>query len=147
MSFKKYNNILNKNEKEKILNFVKTKVQDLGEGYPGLQSKDNLHTYKEMDIFINKVKKFIEPNSIKTCWSNYSTGDTIAWHTHNCKYNIVYYLFNPLKLGVMFKKKNNVVERTEGLENSLVVFDGSKIHSAPNSKKKFQRYTIAMEII
>ena len=92
-----------------------------------------------MDIFIDKVKKFIEPNSIKTCWSNYSTGDTIAWHTHNCKYNIVYYLFNPSKLGVMFKK-NNVVERTKGLENSLVVFDGSKIHSAPDSVKVSTNY-------
>ena len=44
-------------------------------------------------------------------------------------------------------KKNNVVERTKGLENSLVVFDGSKIHSAPDSEKKIQRYTIAMEIV
>ena len=29
MSFKEYDNILNKNEKEKILNFVKTRVQNL----------------------------------------------------------------------------------------------------------------------
>ena len=145
--FKKYKKILNKKEKQKILNFVKTKVQYLGEGYPGLQSKDNLHDYKEMDIFIKKIQKFIEPNNIKACWANYSTGDTIAWHTHNCKYNIVYYLFNPSKLGVMFQKQNNLIEHTEGIENSLIIFDGSKIHSAPNSEKKINRYTIAMEII
>ena len=145
--FKKYKKILNKKEKQKILNFVKTKVQYLGEGYPGLQSKDNLHSYKEMDIFIKKVQKFITPNNIKTCWANYSTGDTVAWHTHNCKYNIVYYLFNPSKLGVMFQKQNDSIEHTEGIENSLVIFDGSKIHSAPNSEKKINRYTIAMEII
>jgi len=145
--FKTHKNILNKKEKQKILNFAKTKVQYLGEGYPGLQSKNNLHSYEEMSVFIKKIKKIIEPDNIKTCWVNYSTGDTIAWHTHNCKYNIVYYLFNPSKLGVMFQKENNIIEHTEGIENSLVIFDGSQIHSAPNSDKKFNRYTIAIEII
>ena len=47
----------------------------------------------------------------------------------------------------MFQKQNNLIEHTEGIENSLVIFDGSKIHSAPNSEKKINRYTIAMEII
>ena len=51
------------------------------------------------------------------------------------------------KLGVMFAKNRSGIEYTEGLENSLVMFDGSREHSVPNSHKKMNRYTIALDII
>ena len=147
MSFKIHKNILNKKEQKEILSFVKTKVKNFGDNHPGLQSDDNLHTYEKMNIFLNKILKFIKPNTIKTCWVNYSIGNTIMFHPHNSKYNIVYYLFNPSQLGVMFQEKNNTIKHTKGLENSLIIFDNSQLHSAPNSPKKINRYTIALEII
>ena len=82
------------------------------------------------------------------CWCNYTDGSYISWHTHeNIKYSIVYYLKSPKKLGVMFAKNRSGIEYTEGLENSLVMFDGSREHSVPNSHKKMNRYTIALDII
>ena len=47
----------------------------------------------------------------------------------------------------MFKNGKYGIKYTEGLENSLVIFDGSKVHSMPNSHKKINRYTIAIDII
>ena len=47
----------------------------------------------------------------------------------------------------MFAKNKFGIKYTEGLENSLVMFDGSKMHSIPNSYKKMNRYTIALDII
>ena len=50
--FKTYKNILTKEEQENLFNFAKNKVENLGPNYPGLQSKNNLHTYKELSIFL-----------------------------------------------------------------------------------------------
>ena len=146
--FKIYKNILNKKQRKDLLVFVKTKIEDLGEDYPGLQTKNNLHMYKELHPFLNKINKHIKSNKINMCWCNYTDGSNILWHNHEgLKYSMVYYLKNPKKLGVMFKNGKHSIKYTEGLENSLVIFDGSKIHSAPNYHKKINRYTIAIDII
>ena len=146
--FKTHKNILDKKEKKDLLAFVKTKIQYLGEDYPGLQTEGDLHTYKELNFFLKKINKHIKPNKINKCWANYTAGDYISWHSHKgIKYSVVYYLKSPQKLGVMFTKGKYGVEYTEGLENSLVIFDGSKTHSMPNSHKKINRYTIALDIL
>ena len=50
----------------------------------------------------------------------------------------------------MFRNMSNMnyylIEYTEGLENSMVVFDSSRIHSVPNSFKKLDRYTLVMDL-
>jgi hypothetical protein len=145
--FKLHKNILTKKEQKNLLDFIKIKVEYLGEEWPGLQTKNNLHTYKELEPFLNKIKKYIEPNTIKTCFANYTKGDYIAWHKHDNKYSIVYYLKNSKEIGVMFKKGKNGIEYTKGPENSLLIFDGNKIHSIPNTYEKINRYTIALNII
>ena len=58
--FKIYKNILNKKEQKDLLAFVKTKIQSLGEDYPGLQTKSDLHTYKELNPFLRKINKHIK---------------------------------------------------------------------------------------
>jgi len=148
MNLKIHKNILTKKEQKNLLAFVKIKIEYLGEDYPGLQTKSNLHTYKELNVFLKKINKYVEPDKIDMCWANYTAGDYISWHNHdNTKYSLVYYLKSPKKLGVMFAKGKYGIEYTEGLENSLVIFDGSRIHSMPNSYKKMNRYTLALDII
>tara|TARA_Y100001937_G_C7014358_1_gene282458 strand:- start:116 stop:562 length:447 start_codon:yes stop_codon:yes gene_type:complete len=148
MNFKIHKNILTKKEQKNLLNFVKKKVQYLGEDYPGLQTKGDLHTYKELCPFLKKINKYVQPNKIFMCWGNYTDGSFISWHNHEgLKYSMVYYLKSPQKLGVMFTTGKYGVIYTKGLENSLAIFDGSKVHSMPNSYKKMNRYTIAVDII
>lgn len=147
MNLETHKNILTKKEQKDLLAFVKTKVEYLGEEWPGLQTKNNLHIYKELKPFLNKIKKYIEPNKIRECWANYTKGDYITWHKHDSKYSIVYYLKNSKEVGVMFKKDKYGIEYTKGPENSLSIFDGSKIHSIPNTYEKINRYTIALEIV
>ena len=142
--FKK--NILNTKEKNKLLKFVKTKVKSI-EGCPGLQTDPNLHTYREMDYFLDKIKNEIKNYHIVKCWANYTDGSYIVWHEHPSKYSLVYYLYNPENIGVMFQKENDKIEYTKGLENSIVIFNSNKIHSVPNSPKKINRYTISLELI
>ena len=145
--FKLHKNILTKKEQKDLLDFIKTKVEYLGEEWPGLQTKNNLHIYKELKPFLNKIKIYIEPNKIRECWANYTEGNYITWHKHDSKYSIVYYLKNNKEIGVMFKKGKYGIEYTKGPENSLSIFDGSKIHSIPNNYEKINRYTIALEIV
>tara|TARA_R100000231_G_scaffold127037_1_gene97759 strand:- start:395 stop:850 length:456 start_codon:yes stop_codon:yes gene_type:complete len=148
--FKVYKNILTKDQQKNLLNFVKNKVKKIGPKYPGLQSNNNLHTYKELNIFLEKIKKYIDTNNILGCWVNYTNGDHISWHNHPSKYSLVYYLHNKDNVGVMFRNMSNMnyylIEYTEGLENSMVVFDSSRIHSVPNSSKKLDRYTLVMDL-
>jgi len=150
--FKTYKNILTKEEQENLFNFAKDKVKNLGPNYPGLQSKNNLHTYKELSIFLEKIKKHINSINISGCWVNYTNGDHISWHNHtSSKYSLVYYLHNKDNIGVMFRNMSNtdyhLIEYTEGLDNSMIIFDSSKIHSVPNSAKKLNRYTLIMDLI
>jgi len=148
--FKVYKNILTKAQQKNLLNFVKNKVKKIGPKYPGLQSYNNLHTYKELNIFLEKIKKYVDINNILGCWVNYTNGDHISWHNHPSKYSLVYYLHNKDNVGVMFRNMSNMnyylIEYTEGLENSMVVFDSSRIHSVPNSFKKLDRYTLVMDL-
>tara|TARA_R110000737_G_C14186135_1_gene414420 strand:- start:33 stop:485 length:453 start_codon:yes stop_codon:yes gene_type:complete len=149
--FKTYKNILNKKEQKYLINFVKKQVTDLGPKYPGLQSKSNLHTYKELNFFLEKIKKHIYLYNVVGCWGNYTNGNYISWHNHPSKYSLVYYLHNQDNIGVMFKDISNtdydIIEYTKGLDNSMVLFDSSRIHSVPNSSKKLNRYTLIMDLI
>tara|TARA_R110000822_G_C14925586_1_gene451935 strand:- start:48 stop:503 length:456 start_codon:yes stop_codon:yes gene_type:complete len=149
--FKTYKNILTKEEQENLFNFAKNKIENLGPNYPGLQSKSNLHIYKELNIFLKKIKKHINSINILGCWVNYTKGDHISWHNHpSSKYSLVYYLHNKDNIGVMFRNMSNtdyhLIKYTEGLDNSMVIFDSSKIHSVPNSPKKLNRYTLIMDL-
>ena len=144
--FKIHKNILKNKERKSLLKFVKSKVKSLGPLFPGLQSEPNLHEYKEINVLLTKISKLITPYVIQKCWANYTDGSYISWHKHTSKYSLVYYLHNLENIGVMFQKENNEIEYTKGLENSIIMFNSNKIHSVPNSHKKINRYTIALEL-
>jgi len=144
---KVYKNILSKKERLKRLKFVKTTVRDLGPNYPGLQSLADLHKYKELKTFLDKIKPFMKGYIVQKCWVNLSYGDYISWHDHSdYDKSIVYYLKNKSNIGTMFKKEGCKVEVKKGLENSLLIFDGNLIHAIPPYLPE-ERYSIAIDIL
>ena len=74
---KLYKNILSEVERKKLLKFCKTKLENFGDNWPGLQSKNNLHSYPQMNTFVNSILKKVKDYKIETSWVNYSKGDFI----------------------------------------------------------------------
>ncbi len=149
---KLYRDILQEKERKKLLKFCKTKLENFGDNWPGLQSKNNLHTYPEFNLFIKTIlNKHLKNYKVETAWVNYSEGDIINWHSHpTAKKSAVYFLQNPDNLGTIFRNEKYNYDKiisTKGPQNSLLVFDGSKTHSQPYSHKKIKRYTIAVDLI
>ena len=146
-----YKNILDKKTKQKVFNYVKKEVKDLGEDYPCFQTDPDLHIKPEMKEFVDIVSKYVEPYTIRKMWCVCSIGDAFAWHDHSkYKYSFVYFLHNPDKVGTMFKKPskhNNKVTYSKGDENTMIKFDASLTHSPPNTYKRIKRYTIAFDVI
>ena len=147
-----YKNILSETDRKKLLKFCKSKLQNLGPDWPGLQSKNNLNTYPEVGLF-NKllINKYVKGYSIQHQWVNYTEGDVINWHNHPIsKLSAVYFLKNPDNLGTIFRNEKYNYDKitfTKCPQNSLLVFDSKKIHSQPCSPKKIKRYTIAVDLI
>ena len=146
-----FKNILNKKQKNKLLKFIKKEVKNLGPKYPSLQTDPDIHLKNEMKDFNQQIKKYIAPYKIYKSWGVCSKGEAIAWHRHlGTKYSFVYYLHNPDNVGTMFLKPKeyyNLVEYSKGLENTLLRFDGTQLHSSPNTYKKTKRYVIAFDTI
>lgn len=152
MSIKIYKNILKESDRKKLLKFCKTKIEDLGSDWPGLQSKNNLHINPEVNLFNEiLINKYIKGYSIQHQWVNYTEGDVINWHNHPIsKLSAVYFLKNPDNLGTLFRDDKYSYDKitfTKCPENSLLVFDSKKTHSQPCSPKKIKRYTIAVDLI
>jgi|TARA_R110001606_G_C14999518_1_gene606883 hypothetical protein len=138
--------ILTEIERLKLLKFVKTIVTDLGEKYPGLQTRNGFHTYTETENLLNNIKKFHNNYKIIRCWANFSKGDFISWHNHTTSnIAIVYFLQNKCNMGPMFKTKDKI-EVTKCKENSLLIFPSYLIHSSPVHLPE-DRYSIAFELI
>ena len=143
---KVYKNILSQKEKLKLLKFAKKVVKDLGDNFPGLQSPSNLHQYKELNYFLDKINPYIKNYTIIKCWANQSTGDYLCWHNHEAyDISIVYYLKNKSKIGTIFKKKGNEVMVLKCPENSMCIFDSKLIHSVPCHLPE-ERYSIAIDL-
>lgn len=154
--FKIYKNILSRKERKKLLQYVRERVSNIGDEFPGLQTHPNLHLEKEMNFFMEKIQKYFGEYSVSRCWANQTDGSYVAWHKHYENENfstlsIVYYLKNPTGMGVMFNSlsDNNyhLIEYTKGIENSLIIFDNKLEHSIPNYPDRKIRYTIAIDLI
>jgi len=155
------NNVLLNKERLKILNFVKPKLtllpnDDAGRSYPGLQTTSDLHTKKEMQTLLKVLKKKLNYNEVLDCWANYTDGSFINWHKHNIKTDskkeaVVYYLLNPDNLGTMFRDMTipnyEKIYYTKAKQNSAIKFNASEVHSVPNSFKKINRISIALNVI
>ena len=149
---KLYKNILTEKERKKLLTFVKTQVRDLSPKCPGLQTLMDLHTFDETKHFYNLVmSKYFKNMTIENSWGNYCEGDEINWHNHpTCKLSAVYFLQNSDSLGTMFRDERynwDKITSPKCPQNSLLVFDGNKVHSQPYSPKKIKRYSIAIDLI
>jgi hypothetical protein len=150
-------NILHKSERVDLINKSKKMLID-GEElrkkysllfYPGKQTDPNLHLLEEFKIFHKKILRKIKEKSdldfqIKKSWVNFSNGSDVCWHDHNCNYALVYYAKTIpfINNGTIFKDNIKVNVK----QNSMLLFPGSLVHSAPKFKIPFDRYTLAMEL-
>ena len=145
---KLHKDILNNKERLELLRFVKTKVMNLGDTFPGLQTKPNLHTYKEMNVLLDRTKKYYAGYIIDKCWANYSIGDYLSWHTHpnHVSQSMVYFLQNPNNMGPFFKENKLRIRVTRCPENSLILFSAQLQHSVP-CHLEAERYSIAFDLV
>ena len=147
-------NVLTEEERIYILNFVNKKLENIFES-PGLQTKPNLHTFREMDFFISRIKQYIQGYKIYKCWANSSMGDYIFWHQHPKPVvkSLVYYLVNNNNYGTMFRLKRETEEDpvsnikiVKCPQNSIYIFDSNLDHSVPCHLKE-NRISITMDLI
>tara|TARA_R100001082_G_C4226148_1_gene101263 strand:+ start:48 stop:506 length:459 start_codon:yes stop_codon:yes gene_type:complete len=147
-------NVLTEEERIYILNFVNKKLENIFES-PGLQTKPNLHTFREMDFFISRIKQYIQGYKIYKCWANFSVGDYIFWHQHPKPVvkSLVYYLVNNNNYGTMFRLKRETEEDpvsnikiVKCPQNSIYIFDSNLDHSVPCHLKE-NRISITMDLI
>ena len=147
-------NVFTEEERIYILNFVNKKLENIFES-PGLQTKPNLHTFREMDFFISRIKQYIQGYKIYKCWANFSVGDYIFWHQHPKPVvkSLVYYLVNNNNYGTMFRLKRETEEDpvsnikiVKCPQNSIYIFDSNLDHSVPCHLKE-NRISITMDLI
>ena len=147
-------NVFTEEERIYILNFVSKKLENIF-GSPGLQTKPDLHTFREMDFFISRIKQYIQGYKIYKCWANSSIGDYIFWHQHPKPVvkSLVYYLVNNNNYGTMFRLKKETEEDpitnikiVECPQNSIYIFDSNLDHSIPCHLKE-NRISITMDLI
>jgi hypothetical protein len=160
-------NVITNKQRIKLLNVLKQKLTVMSEVrdkklvlFPGLQTEGDLDKIKEMQPLLNALKKRLGYNKILSCWGNHTDGSYINWHKHTRKHQgidenkqeaIVYYLLNPDELGTMFRDHTipdyDKIYYTKAKENSAIKFNASQIHSVPNSAKKINRISIALDVI
>ena len=84
---------------------------------------------------------------IERSWINWTNGDKkdIGWHRHDADLSVVYYIKIPLPLfsnGTLFR--DGFVKAPQ---NSLLIFPSHLEHTAPSSPFRFDRYTLAMDLL
>ena len=116
---------------------------------PGKQTSPNLH--KKIP-FANDILKVIKNNldldfAVISSWVNWTNGNKkdLNWHNHSCDYACVYYL----KIPFPFFSNGTIIEDKfyKAFQNSLLLFPGRMNHTAPSSPFRFDRYTLAMNLM
>tara|TARA_R100000544_G_C2224139_1_gene59494 strand:- start:326 stop:799 length:474 start_codon:yes stop_codon:yes gene_type:complete len=152
-----HENILTEKERRSLLKFVKTKLEIETDRHPGTQTYNKLHEFEELNIFLKKIKKYYAPYKVSSCWAVCTMSNSLLWHNHVGKskikpsrWSFVYYLQNKHGVGTMFKdpsiKAYDLIEYSNGKQNSLLKFASSIVHSSPVSHKKFERYIISLDV-
>tara|TARA_R100000008_G_scaffold55726_1_gene34228 strand:- start:194 stop:736 length:543 start_codon:yes stop_codon:yes gene_type:complete len=160
------NNIISDEERERLIEVSKPLLisgAELGRmyggaDYPGNQTLSNLHHNPEFDYLHKEMLKCIKKESgmdleIVKSWVNWTDGNKkdINWHLHHCTYACVYYMkTNPfLTSGTLFDLVINKRKRkkfVKGSQNSLMLFPGHVLHTAPSSFLRRDRYTLACNL-
>ena len=148
----KFHNVLSNQERKKLIKDCQPLLQDLGEEYPGKQTKCGLHLHPD---FLSPIKDMVRIIFKETgldlvvadmAWINWTNGSKkdVAWHTHECDYALVYYIKTPLPFfsnGTLFE--DGFVRAPQ---NSMIIFPAHLIHTAPSSPFRFDRYTMAINL-
>jgi hypothetical protein len=136
------NNIISDEERERLIEV----------------SKPLLVHNPEFDYLHKEMLKCIKKESgmdleIVKSWVNWTNGrkKDVNWHLHHCTYACVYYMkTNPfLTSGTLFdlvinkKKRKKFVKASQ---NSLMLFPGHVLHTAPSSFLRRDRYTLACNL-
>jgi hypothetical protein len=116
--------------------------------YPGKQTHPTLHLHLDFvdihKILLIRIKEDVGLNlKIYKSWVNWTNGKVKEhWHNHPCSWTGVYYMktFPFLNNGTLFESKFIRVP-----QNSLLLFPGDLMHTAPKFPFGLDRYTWAME--
>tara|TARA_B100000287_G_C20191035_1_gene606160 strand:+ start:73 stop:576 length:504 start_codon:yes stop_codon:yes gene_type:complete len=155
-------NILTDSERKNVLKYALPRLVDGDElykipgnrvgRYPGKQTEANLHRIPYFNHVHSMMMKRIEQYTghnyiVKRSWINWTNGDKkdVGWHCHDTDLSVVYYIKIPLPLfsnGTLFR--DGFVKAPQ---NSLLIFPSHLEHSAPSSPFRFDRYTLAMDLL
>ena len=141
-------NVLTKHQRKILLKECKSYLIDLGDNFPGRQSRPLKFDHPQFqwvhEIFYKIVSEKLQiPLQWDCSFFNETDGseESIAWHNHPVDYAGVYYMkiFPLFSNGTLFE---------EGLvkvpQNSLLLFQGNLLHSCPTSPLRFKRYTMSL---
>ena len=154
--FIRIKDILNDNNKQLLLKDVNFEIENNWcRTVPPYQTYPDLHTkyffqLNHWQILYNAILNNIGDSlKLHSCWANLSKEDNkYDFHKHTTEKTCVYYLQNKHpEYGT--KLINNVI--IEGIENSVLIFDGKIPHSITNMPlelaKKYNRYSVVFDFI
>ena len=160
-------NIISDEERERLIEVSKpllvsgaelARMSGIKIEYPGSQTLSNLHRNPEFDYLHNEIMRRIKKETgmdleIVKSWVNWTNGrkKDVNWHLHHCSYALVYYMKNLpiLNNGTIFyivinkKKRKKFVKASQ---NSVMLFPGNVLHTAPSSFLRSDRYTLACNL-
>ena len=150
-------NGLSNEERKKLIKDVQPLLQDLGEQFPGKQTKPYLHKdprfSKPFITMMRRVYKETGKNFIiKKSWINWSNGGKYDWHDHlnsvdrGAGYIMVYYIKIPLPFfsnGTLFKEEGFITAP----QNSILIFPPHLKHKTPTSPFRLERYTLSLDLL
>ena len=135
--------------REKLLVDCKPFLKKVSDENPAYQSDAPLRQFSQFNIihqiFDSLAKKYLERNLISDkSWFIMTQGkkDEVLMHYHPVDYVGVYYMnsFPYFKNGTLFEQDGFV----EAPLNSMGLFPGHLVHTAPPFKENFERYTMSL---
>ena len=145
--------ILTKTERKKLIKDCQPFLQNVGEGYPALQTKCVLISHSQFYNPIIKVASRAQEAigkslSVERAWINKDDGrkEDILWHCHEgYDYSLVYYMQTLpfINSGTLFKHKFVRVP-----QNGAMIFPSLIQHTVPSYPFSwFKRYSMAIDFI
>ena len=124
-----------------------------GRTYPGKQTSPDLHERNEFKYEHNRIVSVIrrilgKDVLILKSWGNWTNGKKkdIQWHNHKDSgdLSLVYYMKTVpfFSNGTVFKER-----MVRSPQNSMLIFPCHMEHTAPSCPFRFDRYTLAMDLV
>ena len=153
-------NVLNNEQRRKLIKdskpllFTRKELQERYKNemnYPGKQTQDDLHLKSDFTwvhkLFLYQIYEYLGLRlEIEKSWVNWTNGkkSDIAWHTHpGALWSAVYYMKTfPFSSGTLFR-----TGFMKAPQNSILIFPANLEHTAPTAPFRFDRYTMALDLI